>query len=146
MLFVYKDMFGRDCFNANTIELTEELVKHIWSGTNQEKFIHVKHWIKEMSEKNGIIVPHVRLLEGNLGDRMYEITGGGEYLPEFNTIVLYKKISLVTLLHEFAHHMEAYVGKAPDEEFARGWSVSLFYIVAPDRYARAVENGTLKFI
>jgi hypothetical protein len=143
---MYKDMFKEDYFNASTIELTKELVKHIWSGTNQERLAHVKHWVKEISEKNGIIAPHVTFIEGDLGDKMYAFTGGGEYIPEYNVIALYKKISLVTLLHEFAHALDCYAGKEPDEEFARGWSVSLFYIVAPEKYNKAVEKGTLRFM
>lgn len=142
----YKDMFDKAYFGTILIGATKNLADHIWTGTNQERKQYVKEWIETASIRLGLEKPRFTFIDGAIGNSMYSMTGGGEYIKDINTIVLYRKYSLVTLLHEFAHVIDCYAGKEPDEEFARGWSVSLFYIVAPDKYARAVEMGTLKFM
>lgn len=79
--------------------------------------------------------------------------GAGYYLGLVNEIHM-SKPSIITLLHEFRHAMQAQ-GKAgpsfrPDlpedarggvEDDARAWSLSLYYAVAPRTLKRLVTEG-----
>jgi hypothetical protein len=60
----------------------------------------------------------------------------GQYHPTTNTIVMYGELSIITLLHEFAH---CKFGRS--EEKAVKWSVNLFAKVFPKQLAKLVESG-----
>lgn len=80
----------------------------------------------------------------------------GEYkkaegTPEnmFGVIVL-RKWSVISLLHQFRHHMQAnsdllpketYNSSAEQGEDAQAWACSLFYNVAPRRFRRMARAG-----
>ena len=75
--------------------------------------------------------------------RELEVTAG--------TIMLPPTLSVVTLFHEFRHHMQATgaavrldrANEQQAEEDARAWSLSLYYRSRPALFRRAVENGRI---
>lgn len=62
-------------------------------------------------------------------------SGSSSYQPATNTITMRGKLSIITLLHEFAH------ARGYDERKAVAWSVSLFARVYPKQYARLIHEG-----
>ncbi|RSK43112.1 hypothetical protein [Bacillus canaveralius] len=80
---------------------------------------------------------------------MYNQTGGGFYEPWMTRITFFKKLSLVTLLQEFMHHMQNQMDlklyRKDIEEDARAWSVSLFKAATPKAFMNAVNKGILHF-
>ena len=123
---------------------TVELVKHFievekpWSGSGEEKMAKFVTLLNKLSQIYSVTVP---VLE--IGDPMHA-HGSGCYLPLENKIIL-PKFSLVTLLHEFKHHLQHCKGKRNTEEAARGWSISLFYQASQKAYERAVKKGILLY-
>lgn len=78
-------------------------------------------------------VPEVRLgvITGEPGS-----SGSSCYIPAMHTIVLNGRLSVLTLLHEFAHAL----GK--DEKAACKWSLNLFKKVYPRQFRRLMQaNG-----
>lgn len=65
----------------------------------------------------------------------------GMYNPIKDKIILFKKVSLVTYLHEFKHYLQLKKGKRNNENIARAWSLSLFYLADKKAFKRAVEKG-----
>lgn len=62
-------------------------------------------------------------------------SGASSWTPAENLITMRGKLSIITLLHEFAH------ARGKDEYGAVGWSVSLFKRVYPERYDRLFHAG-----
>jgi len=62
-------------------------------------------------------------------------SGSSFYLPWEHRITLTGKLSVVTLLHEFAHAMQM------DEQDACKWSINLFRRCFPRQYSRLVHVG-----
>jgi len=56
------------------------------------------------------------------------------------------KVSLVSMLHEYAHHVLANLALPQDEVFPRSFSLGLFKAVAPKMFERALTNGRLLFV
>ena len=142
---VYKNIDKR------TIEATKKLIKSgLWkTDMSEEHKIEIcKTWVEEVSKIYKVEVPIFRFKNS---EAKYRSTGGGcyYYYPVNSEIFLYKKFSLVTLLHEFRHHVqyskEIKMYKNDKEEDARAWSVSLFKLAAPKSFANAVEKGILHF-
>ena len=72
-----------------------------------------------------------------------EKAGCGYYIPASNEIHMAYP-SIITLLHEFRHAMQAQglAGRYRDaEDDARGWSLSLYNSVAPRTLRRLVNEG-----
>lgn len=72
-----------------------------------------------------------------------ENAGEGYYYGGVNEIHM-SKPSIITLLHEFRHAMQhqGFAGRFHDPEHdARGWSLSLYHLVAPNTLRRLVEEG-----
>ena len=67
----------------------------------------------------------------------------GYYNQDDNTINLNSKLSLVTFLHEFKHAIQYLKGLPNNEEIARGWSLSLFYLASPKHFENAVRKGLI---
>lgn len=77
-----------------------------------------------------------------------ENAGSGYYLVDSNEIHM-SKPSIITLLHEFRHAMQAqgFAGRFRDpEEDARGWSLSLYYSAAPRSLERLVRENRVFFM
>lgn len=68
--------------------------------------------------------------------RVYNTNGGSSessnYISETRTITMVGRLSIITLLHEFAHAINLSGG----EEFARKWSLCLFKTVYPRAFER----------
>lgn len=136
--------------DSRTINATQSLVKNgLWKKdlTVQQKYNICDIWVTVVSEIYGIEKPTFRF---DPDERMYNLTGGGHYEPHANRITLFKKFSLVTLMHEFRHHMQYQMYdlklyKGHVEEDARAWSVSLFKLALPKSYQNAVNKRILHF-
>jgi hypothetical protein len=143
----YALMFNANQIGEPIIEATRELMTKIWRQPKEVRIEGINRFIDVVSEYYGVSdnKPRFEIIRGSLGRQMYKITGGGQYNPQNNTIILYKKFSLVTFLHEYRHALQHLTGNILGERDARGWSVSLFFLADPDRYFRAVQNGWLHF-
>lgn len=131
------------------IEVTKLLPKGgIWKKDIplEQKISACEKWLEEISSIYGIEVPEFRF---DSSEVMYNQTGGGCYEPWNNRITLFKKFSMVTLLHEFRHHMQHQMEfglyRNDIEEDARAWSVSLFKAACPKSYQNAINKGILHF-
>lgn len=158
---MYKDTYPIEYFGETVIEATRELTNHIWGHTKRERILGIQAWITAVSAHYGIQEPRFVFIEGEEGRRLYAQSGGGRIIPSTNdetgeitfTIEMYRKFSLTTLLHEYAHvlqHMGLRTGGDSDTTFdaeddAREWSCSLYFNADPDRYMRAVTDGKLRF-
>lgn len=69
----------------------------------------------------------------------------GCYIPSLNIIIM-KKYSLITFLHEFKHAKDYFDGKKCKENNAIGWSLSLMYQVNPRYFFRIVKKGIVAYI
>lgn len=135
-------------FNKKTLRATKELIKN-WGADGEEKNLaKMKKWIREVSEIYQINFPMLKII-GYAGD--------GCYSPLLNEIYM-ARLSIVTLLHEFRHAMQAQ-GKAPQyrrhqpleakggaEDDARAWSLSLYYKVAPRSFKRLASQNQIFFV
>lgn len=73
---------------------------------------------------------------------------GEKILGHYNRIekvITINKPSLVTYLHEFCHYFMDITGKQNNEEIARGWSISLFYLATPKLCKNAIEKGLILY-
>lgn len=161
----YKDVFKFE-EGAVILYYTKTLMTRIWGQPNEVRIEGIKEWLEKASLYYEILTPNFEFISGREGRARYTATGGGSYSITNNTIYLYKKFSLTTLLHEFRHHMqhEAYqvhndrlINKSTGEldfegntklaleQDARAWSCSLYYNASPRRYNTAVKKGILHF-
>jgi hypothetical protein len=137
--------------NAEVVNATKKLVKSGYMKRDNPpeiKLAVAEIWLMEVCNIYGIKT--IPTLEFNPSEGGYHSTGGGTYRPANAHITLYKKFSLVTLLHEFRHHMQSTkqgmtLHRNDHEEDARAWSVSLFKLATPKMFANAVEKGLLHF-
>lgn len=81
--------------------------------------------------------PHLVILK--------DFNDGGMYISPLNLIIM-NKYALITFLHEFKHFKDIYEGKRPNEENARGWSLSILFQVNPGYLKKIVEEGRVKFL
>lgn len=93
-----------------------------WRGTMAHRLELFRTCARELAEAYGLPRPNVR--RGVVDC----------YVPSANTIRL-AKLSVVTLLHEFAH------ARGYDERQAVRWSVNLFRRLFPRSYARCQHVG-----
>ena len=73
--------------------------------------------------------------------KLKAISNNGMFLPLENKIILFKKVSIVTYLHEFKHYLQNAKNKTQNEKVARGWSLSLFYLADKKALKNAVKKG-----
>lgn len=135
--------------DKRTVEATKKLVEAgLWRKELpvQHKTMIINEWLLSVSQVYKMKVPEFRFDDS---DVMYRQTGGGYYEPLACRITLFKKFSLVTLLHEFRHHMQHQtclnMYRNDHEEDARAWSVSLYKTATPKSYEKAVGRGILHF-
>lgn len=67
----------------------------------------------------------------------------GFYNKDNNTLYLNEKLSLITFLHEFKHAVQHLKNKPNNEEIARGYSLSLFYLASPKHFNNALKKGLI---
>ena len=135
-------------FNQKTVDATKELMKNWGDGTEENNLAKMKKWIQEVSEIYQVNFPMLKIVK---------YAGEGCYSPLVNEIYM-ARLSIVTLLHEFRHAMQAQ-GKAPQysrnrhlearggaEDDARAWSLSLYYKVAPRSFKRLATQNQIFFV
>src|SRR5437763_14983107 len=77
----------------------------IWKAVTpiEQKIETMQTWLKTVSKFYELDIPNFCFDNSEV---MYNATGGGQYNPYTKTIFLYKKFSMVTLIHEFRHYMQ----------------------------------------
>lgn len=121
-------------FRPDTIFRTKLLIRGWKNADEQSRWDKMHLWVIFMSTNLGMDCPRlVRDFNAN----------AGYYLVRENEIHM-SKPSIITLIHEFRHAMQAQ-GKAGNwqdvEHDARGWSLSLYYKVAPKSLKKLVSEG-----
>ena len=106
--------------------------KKTFKLNTEERFEAMKELIEDLSAVYEIETPTLRMESINGGS-----SGLSSYSPVTNTIVMRGKLSIITLLHEFAH------AKGEDEHEARVWSVNLFRRVYPEQFSRLRQVGNM---
>lgn len=122
--------------HPNIIEVTETLFKsRPWRGTQGERHEKFSRWLREAAVVYGVPEPTFQVRRGMR-------TPPGTYAPNRITLSHY---SVVTLFHEFRHHLQWHDEAAvfEPEEDAKGWSCSLFYTVRPHLFRKAVREGRI---
>ncbi len=123
-------------FNHWTLIATEELfASKPWEGTPLQQVAKLARWSDRVSDIYNLPAPSVVYFPGLPGEH-----GGGAYTPE-NQVIWLAKPSIITMFHEFRHHMQLARGQKSTEEDARGWSLSLYYRVRPQMFKRLVRQG-----
>lgn len=103
---------------------------HPWRGTEDERRVKCQELVVALAEAYGIALPEV------LFDRLDGSSSGAScYDRSQHRIVLRGRLSVITLLHEFAH------SRGMDERAAVRWSVNLFRRHFPRSYSRLVHRG-----
>lgn len=144
---MYSDKFRR--IKQDTLQSCKRIGEVIWNNNfpTETKVAAIKVFLIELSDIYDMPTPNFTY-EPELTS-MYDITGGGRLLG--HTIYLYKKLSYVTLLHEFRHYMQFVKGDSlkmigDREDDARAWSMSIFKQTFPDKWQRAVDRGIVHFV
>lgn len=147
---------------SSVVRATEELFESgPWSGTDEDRFQKFARWLVKASRGYGVPTPTLevrdaRWLRTRLG--VYrpgsETRGGYDLLHENGPIIYLSKYSVLTLFHEFRHHLQEH-GFLPEgnrgtleecENDARGWSCSLFYKVKPRYFRKLVREGKIMYM
>lgn len=133
---------------AETVEAFKEMMPDVWHEDAENQYRIMKEWIEKACRIYDLEVPAFEFRPDD--EQGYLMTGGGQYIPEANKIILYKKASVVTLAHEFRHMMQhkkegLKMFKEDAEHDARAWSISLYRKANPAAYRRAVQRGLLHF-
>ncbi len=102
-----------------------------WQGDAEMRRAKLYACGRELAAAYGIHVPHVTCNPG-LPDC---------YVPAECRINLSPRLSVVTFLHEFAHHLQHCRRGRTTERFACRWSINLFKRCFPRSFARCVPEG-----
>lgn len=102
-----------------------------WRGTQGERINKFEKVVADLSAAYGIDAPEMDFTGINLA----EDSGSSSYFPAFHAIFLRGRLSVVTLLHEFAHAM----GKGEWE--ASRWSINVFRRIWPKQFAKCRTEG-----
>ena len=123
-------------------QATKDLMRHIkfearpWRGTVAERKTKFRAIVDSL---NHIYQPDnpVTLVFAGLDGNTETAQGNGSYNSVEHKITIVNKLSLVTLLHEFAHSLGA------DEHRACYWSINLYRIYFPRLFAKMERHGHL---
>jgi hypothetical protein len=122
------------------LEATKKLRKGWADSTDSEKWVKMDKWIGTASSVYGMRRPLLCI---------DATAGSGYYLIAENEIHM-SKASIITLIHEFRHAMQrqgkarGWSGRQSDlEHDARGWSLSIYFKVAPVSFRRLVQEGKI---
>lgn len=118
-------------------QYTRELVvAKPWREDQDRQYRVMKYWLRKVSAVYRCPIPGLRF------NSSAQDCGGGYYHPGLQEITL-SHCSIVTLLHEYRHHLQHQPGFRSHirgaEKDARAWSLSLFHRVAPRRFRRMVR-------
>jgi len=130
----YKDKVKN--FNSDLLSISRKLIDNkIYRQNKKTQKIMMEKWLEKASEIENVDIPNLILEDED---------DAGHYSQLTQTISL-PKTSLVTLFHEFRHHVLCERQLPSTEKEARSWSVSLFYKISPSLYYQAVKKGILYF-
>lgn len=101
-----------------------------WTGTTAEKRAKFAALITDLSAAYELQTPRLVFGDDDEGD-----SGGSTYSPGSQTVTLRGRLSVVSALHEFAHH------RGMGERAACRWSINLFGRVFPEQFARCEHAG-----
>lgn len=102
-----------------------------WQGSHDERQAKFRSLNVSLAEACGVSIPQLILDGGNDRD-----SGRSCYIPDLKIIILRGRLSVVTYLHEFAHHLFG-----PDERMACRWSINLFRRCFPRSFGRCRFEG-----
>jgi len=133
---MYHQRFTR--FKPATLDATKVLMRGWRDATAEERFAKAEAWLDQAATAYGMRTPKLVL---NLQ------AGSGHYQP-WNNEVHMAYMSIVTLIHEFRHAMQAQRGDGRGrdiEDDARAWSLSLYFKVAPRAFVRLARAGEILY-
>lgn len=103
-----------------------------WQGTLEERHEKLRQLNVELAAAYGVQPPALVFRSGGSdGD-----SGASCYIPGARIIILRGKLSVITYLHEFAHHLYGH-----DEQIACRWSVNLFRRCFPKSWTKVKFDG-----
>lgn len=121
----------RMIFRPGTLQAMHRLAQSgPWRGSLRQRRSKCERLLRDLSEVYRIVPPS--LVFGHLDGSH---SGSSYYDRSAHRIVIRGRLSVVTLLHEFAH------ARKMDEQSACKWSINLFRQSFPDRYARLLHCG-----
>ena len=103
---------------------------HPWRGSNKERASKLERFYAEICTVYGVSPPKLDAQNLGFGD-----SGSSAYMPVYRTVYLRGRFSVVTALHELAHHL----GKR--EWQACRWSLNLFCRVWPTEFSKCFADG-----
>jgi len=123
--------------DADALEIIRYTVKDrgLWRVSKEEGFDLIREMYEKISSVYGISVP--TLVEDS--HEVYWVRPERIGLP---------KVSLVSSLHEYRHHMQHHGRQhySDIEVDARGWSVSAFHYALPEDFDSAWRRGLIWFL
>jgi len=128
----YHKRFTR--FNPRTIQATKTLYRGWSTKTDDEKWEASRAWLDAVTE-----IYHAPTVA-------FQPNGDSDYYMIHQKKIVMKKPSIITLLHEFRHHLQYTVGSemiGGDEPDARAWSLSLYYRIAPITFRRLARENQI---
>lgn len=104
-----------------------------WQGTLSDRQTKLRQLNHDLAAAYGIVEPQLVFGEVNrdAGD-----SGSSCYIPTVQAIILRGRLSVVTYLHEFAHHLYG-----NSEQIACRWSVNLFRRCFPKSWQKLRFEG-----
>lgn len=123
-------------FPPQAVEIVKAALRtKLWQGTDQERLEKLRALNAQLSAHYGTSVCAVELQATPIGPH---------YRPGKDLIVL-DKPSLVSYLHELAHHVLHSRRLPQNETYPRSFSLGLFYKAAPRLFETARQGGRLLF-
>jgi len=123
--------------SSNTLEIIRHIVteRGLWRVEKPEGFDLIREMYEKISSVYGFPTPS--LIEDSY--EYYFISGERIGLP---------KVSLVSSLHEYRHHMQKH-GRLRFEDVevdARAWSISAFNLALPEDFDSAWKRGLIWYL
>lgn len=112
--------------------------KAFGTKTNKTRLKYMQILVKDFAEVYNVEPPTVEVEGIDLSKKVKDTnddSGSSSYSPATKTITMRGKLSIITVLHEFAHHL----GK--NERLAAIWSINLFRKVYPNQFAKLNAVG-----
>ena len=126
-------------FKPAAVDAVRQLITGWQELSDAAKLERMQDAAARLSAAYGILTPGVVFDAADWSEN-------GRYYVTIHEIVL-TKLSQVTFLHEFRHAMQHHVAgivvQRDAEHDARGWSQSLYHVVAPRTYAKLRAEGAI---
>jgi len=131
----FRERCRRDgCTLAKIDRATAENESDVRAELISQRFAHMESLLEELSKVYVVITP--QLVHESKDHPM--ACALGCYEPFQNRITMFDRLSIITLLHEFAHHI-----KGCSERVCIKWSVNLFDRAYPGRVGRLNPHNHL---